>query len=270
MTTWREQIQRVLDPDTSESSWQADCIVRVLEYANSVAKKALFSWEQSYSCVWVKVRSKLDDEAEAEPVGRFSWYGSTLNSVRFDLHVNDYFRPYYEANKTPTRIEIEKLTEDALVEEWFPVVEPMWKEACRQYDIAMLVQTADGATDQKQEAAPASDTPATDPTSTHVVICQGWEESEAGWGVRPDGASLHLTRDDRDAFIRAYWDAEKASNPSGTVPREYSRPCGEPFKLEVDASTVLKVSASTKGIRILEDLYCEILAQSHKRKKGRT
>lgn len=26
----------------------------------------------------------------------------------------------------------------------------------------------------------------------HGVICQKWEESERGWGTRPNGYSLHL------------------------------------------------------------------------------
>ena len=32
------------------------------------------------------------------------------------------------------------------------------------------------------------------------VVVQKWEESERGWGTRPDGFSLHLT----EAYIQAF------------------------------------------------------------------
>lgn len=65
-------------------------------------------------------------------------------------------------------------------------------------------------------------------TKTRVWV-QPWEESEAGWGVRPDGYSLHLTREDVDKFITAYWKSQPDQ-----VPNEYSRPSGPPFQAEYD------------------------------------
>lgn len=32
-----------------------------------------------------------------------------------------------------------------------------------------------------------------------AILCQEWEESERSWGVRPDGASLHFTENERTA-----------------------------------------------------------------------
>ena len=46
------------------------------------------------------------------------------------------------------------------------------------------------------------------------VIKQLWEESERGWGIRPDGYSLHLNNEDRKQFIKEYW----ALLPDGPVP----------------------------------------------------
>ena len=78
----------------------------------------------------------------------------------------------------------------------------------------------------------------------YEVIVQKWEESERGWGTRPDGFSLHLTDTDREAYIKEYWDRMPES-----VPEEYSRPDGTPYKAEVDAATFAKVKASKNGVR---------------------
>lgn len=52
----------------------------------------------------------------------------------------------------------------------------------------------------------------------YVAYLITWTESEQGWGVRPDGASLHLTQDDAKQYLKEYWD-----NMPGKVPAEYSR-----------------------------------------------
>src|SRR5687768_1019704 len=65
-----------------------------------------------------------------------------------------------------------------------------------------------------------------------TAICLPWEESERGWGVRPDGYSLHLTIVDVERYIKKYWD----SMPN-EVPDEYSRPGGAPYICLVDLET---------------------------------
>ena len=45
------------------------------------------------------------------------------------------------------------------------------------------------------------------------IIYVGWEESERGWGTRPDGCSLHISEEDYHKFIRAYWDKQPAEVP---------------------------------------------------------
>ena len=64
------------------------------------------------------------------------------------------------------------------------------------------------------------------------VLCQKWEESERGWGCRPDGYSLHLNEADCKRYIKEYWD--KMPNEA---PDEYSRPDGTPYWCEVDKKT---------------------------------
>jgi len=61
------------------------------------------------------------------------------------------------------------------------------------------------------------------------VTVQKWEESERGWGVRPDGYSLHIDDVQYKLFIAAYW----ATMPKD-APDEYSRPSGTPYMATVE------------------------------------
>lgn len=88
-------------------------------------------------------------------------------------------------------------------------------------------------------------------TTKKPVIVQKWEESERGWGCRPDGYSLHITEDDRKAYIKDYWDGM----PEGEAPYEYSRPDGSPYLADVDVATYEKVKRSKNGIRSFDRNY---------------
>ena len=76
------------------------------------------------------------------------------------------------------------------------------------------------------------------------ITVQKWEESERGWGTRPDGFSLHLNQADRESFIKGYWDSMPDS-----VRDEYSRPDGTPYTAEVDLETFINISESKNGLR---------------------
>lgn len=76
------------------------------------------------------------------------------------------------------------------------------------------------------------------------VLCQKWEESERGWGTRPDGYSLHLNEDDRKKYIEKYW----AEMPNEILD-EYSRPDGTPYWCEVSDKTFEKVRVGKNGLR---------------------
>jgi len=72
------------------------------------------------------------------------------------------------------------------------------------------------------------------------LFIQHWEESERGWGIRPDGYSLHMTHQDALDYVKkAMKDQEKYFIKAGVkgVPYEYSRPCGEPQEVEINGST---------------------------------
>lgn len=88
----------------------------------------------------------------------------------------------------------------------------------------------------KAKAAPAS--------AKKTVVCQKWEESERGWGTRPDGYSLHLTDADRKQFIQDYSD-----ELPDEAPDEYSRPDGTAYLVDVDEKTYKNVKKSKNGLR---------------------
>lgn len=76
-----------------------------------------------------------------------------------------------------------------------------------------------------------------------IVICQKWEESERGWGTRPDGYSLHLTEKDRQDFCKEYWDKMPKS-----VPDEYSREDGTAYSCEISEKIYQQVVKGSHGI----------------------
>jgi hypothetical protein len=78
----------------------------------------------------------------------------------------------------------------------------------------------------------------------YTLYRQDWLESERGWGIRPDGYSLHASRSDCGAYIKEYWD-----RMPDEVPDEYSRPDGEVYTVEVSKSVWETVVASKNGTR---------------------
>ena len=87
-----------------------------------------------------------------------------------------------------------------------------------------------------------------------TVICQKWEESEAGWGTRPDGYSLHLTEEDRKAYISDYGRRLRVMF-GDTAPSSYDRPNGTPYACDVDEQTYGLVAECKYGMRFSSNDY---------------
>lgn len=87
-------------------------------------------------------------------------------------------------------------------------------------------------------------------TEKFPIIVQEWDESERGWGCRPDGASLHLTQEDAKAYVQEYW----ATMPS-IVPDEYERPSGSTKVIDVNTEVYERVKKTKNGLRIWPDEY---------------
>lgn len=81
------------------------------------------------------------------------------------------------------------------------------------------------------------------------VICQKWEESERGWGTRPDGFSLHLSFSALSKYVQSYWD----TMPDDT-PDEYSKPDGTAYPVSVDDVTYRAIEQSDGGIRYYSEI----------------
>jgi len=64
-----------------------------------------------------------------------------------------------------------------------------------------------------------------------TLFAQHWTEYERGWGSRPDGLSLHNSREDRKTFIDKY---NKKYNNAPVAPDDYSVADGEAFMIQVD------------------------------------
>lgn len=80
------------------------------------------------------------------------------------------------------------------------------------------------------------------------LVVQEWEESERGWGVRPDGYSFHLSEKDLSEYIERYW----ARMPK-EIPDEYSRPSGSPFTINIEVcNRTLRLLGLNKGVRLFE------------------
>ena len=62
------------------------------------------------------------------------------------------------------------------------------------------------------------------------VYLQYWEESERGWGVRPDGCSLHLTMEEQKKYIESIQESRMNDKE---VPYEYDRVVGDPFEVMI-------------------------------------
>ena len=84
------------------------------------------------------------------------------------------------------------------------------------------------------------------------VYRQDWEESELGWGIRPDGYSLHLSLEDAAIFAKNYMiQQENYFKERGVkgVPDEYSRVSGKAYEVDVDKKIYQEIRKSEFGVR---------------------
>lgn len=76
------------------------------------------------------------------------------------------------------------------------------------------------------------------------VLLQYWEESERGWGVRPDGASLHINENELKSYISSVYKDRDPKN----VPHEYERHVGNPIEVEVTDSLYSLVESKNQRL----------------------
>jgi len=80
-----------------------------------------------------------------------------------------------------------------------------------------------------------------------TVIMETWTESESGFGQRPDGVSLHLTRDDYDAYVKDFWHGK-----GGGAPAIYTREDGNTTVVNVGQKLYNEIKNTKNGLRLWE------------------
>lgn len=77
---------------------------------------------------------------------------------------------------------------------------------------------------------------------------QKWEESERGWGIRPDGCSLHISPDSHREYLNEIYNIRQNE---ANVPYEYDRVVGDMYECFV-SDTVYDLISNKKSIRLME------------------
>ncbi len=75
-----------------------------------------------------------------------------------------------------------------------------------------------------------------------TVIIQNWEESERGWGTRPDGWTIHIDREQHKKYVDWY---NKTFNNLDSAPDEYTRVCGDPIEVECPNDLYKRIKKET-------------------------
>ncbi len=80
------------------------------------------------------------------------------------------------------------------------------------------------------------------------IYLQYWEESERGWGVRPDGCSLHLSTKDSIDYINAIYNGRDTD----FVPNEYDRVVGELIPVTIDQKLYDEITKNGGSLRLMQ------------------
>lgn len=80
------------------------------------------------------------------------------------------------------------------------------------------------------------------------VILQLWEESERGFGTRPDGCSIHTDSDNRNKYIKSIYDSRKVKTK---IPETYERIIGSELEAFID-DDLFKILNEEKSLRLIE------------------
>lgn len=90
-----------------------------------------------------------------------------------------------------------------------------------------------------------------------IGYIETWTESERGWGTRPDGISIHKSKEDYQIYMEKF-----CKEQSSEVPDEYSRADSKLRVANISDRLYEKMTLSKNGIRIwqhnLKDIKDEI------------
>jgi len=80
------------------------------------------------------------------------------------------------------------------------------------------------------------------------IIHVSWEESERGWGSRPEGCSLHLSVEDFNKFMKKY-----CKRLPKEVPDVYERPAGNPEVAYASRKLYRKIKRNSSSLRLYDE-----------------
>ena len=81
----------------------------------------------------------------------------------------------------------------------------------------------------------------------NTILLQFWEESERGWGTRPDGASLHINI----SSLKNYNENIYMDRDSSQIPNEYDRIVGSPIEACV-SDDLYNIVSIEKNLRLAQ------------------
>jgi len=79
----------------------------------------------------------------------------------------------------------------------------------------------------------------------NIAVIKTWTEYERGWGQRPDGVSIHLTKEDNESYEKNYY-----NGMPDDAPDEYSQSSGGLKVIKVTDELYKEIENSENGIRI--------------------
>ncbi len=93
-----------------------------------------------------------------------------------------------------------------------------------------------------------------------IAILETWTESEAGWGQRPDGCSIHIDKESYKGFVENHWKKLKEYYGEST-PHEYDRPDNNLQVVKVSDELFTKIGESEFGLRMWNGEFDRLLKE---------
>jgi len=90
-----------------------------------------------------------------------------------------------------------------------------------------------------------------------IAVIDSWTETEAGLGCRPDGASIHLTKEDYKSYVKKYWEELRERHGKQT-PQEYSHPDENLKVIKVSDELYEDIKKSEGGYMLWNSKYNEL------------
>lgn len=75
-----------------------------------------------------------------------------------------------------------------------------------------------------------------------TVIVQNWEESERGWGTRPNGFTVHISHAQHQLYVAWYY---ATFNNCARTPEAYTRVAGDSLEIEVPHAVFSAIAAKS-------------------------